>query len=191
MVLDLGCGPGRIARLVAPHVRRLVCADVSRVMIDHARAQLAEHPNIDFRVVDGRTLRVFPSATFDVIYAHAVFYLFDLVPALGVMDEMRRVLRPEGTAVISFRTIDEPLWAAQALEDSRVVLRRGHGAGHFRPYTSAQLTQMFALVGLTVVDRCSSDADDSWGYVVFTARAMTEPVTAEGPAAGSVTSASR
>ena len=31
-VLDLGCGPGRIARLVAPHVRRLVCADVSRVM---------------------------------------------------------------------------------------------------------------------------------------------------------------
>ena len=90
------------------------------------------------------------------------------------MDEMRRVLRPEGTAVITFRTIDQPLWAAQALTDSRVAMRRGHGAGHFRPYTSAQLTEMFALVGLPVVDRRSSDSDDPWGYVVLTAKATRE-----------------
>jgi ubiquinone/menaquinone biosynthesis C-methylase UbiE len=191
-VLDLGCGPGRIARLVAPHVRRVVCADVSRFMIDTARTQLVEHSNVDFRLVDGRTLSAFPAATFDVIYSHAVFYLFDLVPALGLIDEMRRVLRPGGMAVISFRTIDQPLWAAQALTDSRVVLRRGHGAGHFRPYTSAQLTEMFALVGLPVVDRCSSDRDDPWGYVVLTAKAPEEPVkAADGSSQIDVMSATR
>src|SRR5207253_3179409 len=103
---------------------------VSRVMIGQARTQLVDHSNIEFRLVDGRTLNAFPASTFDVIYAHAVFYLFDLVPALGLMDEMRRVLRPEGTAVITFRTIDQPLWAAQALTDSRVAMRRCHGARH-------------------------------------------------------------
>jgi SAM-dependent methyltransferase len=177
--LDLGCGPGRIARHVAPRVRRLVCADVSRLMITHARNHLADHSNIDYRLVGGRTLGGLPTASFDVVYAHAVFFLFDLVPTLGLLDEVCRVLRPGGAAVISFRTIDCPLWAAQALTDSRVAMRRGHGAGRFRPYTTAQLEAMFELVGMPVVDRCTSDGDDPQGYVVFTAKSTRERLKAE------------
>ena len=169
--LDLGCGPGRIARHVAPRVRRLVCADVSRVMINRARTHLADHSNVEYKLVDGRTLAAFPTATFDVVYAHAVFFLFDLVPALGLLDEVCRILRTGGAAVISFRTIDEPLWAAQALTDSRIAMRRGHGAGRFRPYTTAQLEAMLELVGMPLVERRASDCDDPQGYVVLTARA--------------------
>jgi SAM-dependent methyltransferase len=177
--LDLGCGPGRIARHTAPRVRRLVCADVSRLMIERARVHLADHSNIDYRLVGARTLGVFPSATFDVVYAHAVFFLFDLVPALGLLDEVCRILRPGGAAVISVRTIDRPLWAAQALTDTRIAMRRGHGAGRFRPYTTAQLEAMFELVGMPVVDRGISDDDDPRGYVVLTAESTGERSKAE------------
>ena len=168
-VLDLGCGSGRIARHVAPHVRHVVCADVSRLMINRARANLAAHSNIDYRLVGGRRLGGFPAATFDVVYAHAVFFLFDLVPALGILDEVCRILRSGGVAVISFKTIDRPLWAAQALTETRSVMHQGRGAGRFRPYTTAQLEAMFELVGMPVVGRCASDGDDPRGYVVLTA----------------------
>src|SRR5205807_1056826 len=117
------------------------------------------------------TLAGLPTATFDVVYAHAVFFLFDLVPALGLFDEIRRILRPGGAAVISFRTIDQPVWAAQALTDSRIAMRRGHGAGRFRPYTTAQLEAMLDLVGMPAVDRRASEGDDPQGYVVLTAKA--------------------
>jgi SAM-dependent methyltransferase len=167
--LDLGCGPGRIARHVAPHVRRLVCADVSRFMIDSARTHLAAYSNIDYRLVGGRTLGGFPTASFDVVYAHAVFFAFDLLPALGLLDEVSRILRPGGAAVISFKTIDRPLWATQALSETRLVMRQGRGAAHFRPYTTGQLEAMFELVGMPVVERCASDGDDPRGYVVLTA----------------------
>jgi ubiquinone/menaquinone biosynthesis C-methylase UbiE len=177
--LDLGCGSGRIARHVAPQVRRLVCADVSRLMINRARTHLADHSNIDYRLVGGRSLGGLATATFDVVYAHAVFTLFDLVPALGLLDEVCRVLRPGGAAVISFKTIDRPLWAAQALTDTRLAMRRGRGAGRFRPYTTGQLEAMFELVGMPVVDRCSSDGDDPRGYVVLTGKSTRERLKAE------------
>jgi SAM-dependent methyltransferase len=169
-VLDLGCGSGRIARHVAPHVRHVVCADVSRLMINRARANLAAHSNIDYRLVGGRRLDGLATATFDVVYAHAVFFLFDLVPALGILDEVSRVLRPGGAAVISIKTIDHPLRAAEALTDARLAMRRGRGAGRFRPYTTAQFEAMFELVGMPVVDRCATDGDDPQGYIVLTAR---------------------
>ena len=44
--LEIGCGAGRIARHVAPHVRELVCADVSNILLDEARTHLATHPNV-------------------------------------------------------------------------------------------------------------------------------------------------
>jgi hypothetical protein len=49
-------------------------------------------------------------------------------------------------------------------------MRRGRGAGRFRPYTTAQFEAMFELVGMPVVDRCASDGDDPRGYIVLTAR---------------------
>ena len=38
-VLDLGCGPGKLARALAPHVTEVVAVDPSAAMLDLARAQ--------------------------------------------------------------------------------------------------------------------------------------------------------
>jgi SAM-dependent methyltransferase len=169
--LELGCGSGRISRQVAPRVERLCCGDVSATMLRETRA--TEFSHIEYLQLDGRTLSGVPDEVFDVVYAHAVFYFFELVPALGMLDEIRRVLRPGGFCIISFRTIDDPVSASEAMEDARLVRRRGLGGGRFRPYTVAQLTSMFDLAGLPVVDSQWSEPCDPSGYVVLTGGANT------------------
>ena len=171
VALELGCGSGRISRHVAPRVGRLYCGDVSTTMLRETRTTLSEYSHIESVLLDGRTLSGLPDGRFDLVYAHAVFYFFDLVPALGMLDEIRRVLRPGGLCIISFRTIDDPVSASVAMEDARLVRGRGLGSGRFRPYTLSQIESMFALVGLPVIDEQSSEAGDPSGYAVVVGKA--------------------
>ena len=46
--MDVGCGSGRWARLVAPRVGRLICVDPSAEALDVARRNLRAQPNCEF-----------------------------------------------------------------------------------------------------------------------------------------------
>jgi SAM-dependent methyltransferase len=168
--LELGCGSGRISRLAAPHVGRLVCADVSDTMLRNTQNTLASCSNVEYVRLNGRDLAELPDGRFDVVYAHAVFYLFDLVQLLGMAEEVRRVLRPAGRSIISFRTIDDPVSAEQALHDARLVRSRGVGSGRFRPYTLDQLRKIFELAEMPLVDVQASEAGDPSHYLVLTGK---------------------
>jgi SAM-dependent methyltransferase len=101
-VLDAGCGVGSIALDVAPMVApgRVSGVDVDAGQIEEARRTAADRgtDNADFQV--GSVLELpFEDASFDVAYSNAVFmYLPEPVRAL---EEMRRVLRPDGLAAVS------------------------------------------------------------------------------------------
>lgn len=45
-VLEIGAGAGRVARHLAPDVRGLLVTDVSGPMVDEARENLAQFPNV-------------------------------------------------------------------------------------------------------------------------------------------------
>jgi SAM-dependent methyltransferase len=149
--LELGAGAGRVSRHVAPLVGELVCTDVSRIMLDEARENLAQHGNITFLQTGGHQLLQFGDHEFDVVYSHDVFEFFDGNPALALLEEVGRVLRPAGTAVISFYALDSPVWAHEQLRIAR------RSAGHqsvaqVRPYAIAQMEMLFRLAGLEVVE---------------------------------------
>ena len=152
--LEVGCGDGRIARHVGPRVRELVCSDVSTTMLWEARENLAHYGNVHFVRTRGFTLDAFASAEFDLVYAQGVFSYLDSNQALSLLDEVRRVLKEGGTAVLNFYTpLERPGWAADHLTYVRASARRGRfGAGQ-RVYAVCQLEQMFAAVGLRVVNR--------------------------------------
>ncbi len=98
-MLDLGAGTGRMLELFAPQFRRGVGVDLSREMLDVARANL-ERAGISHAQVRHGDLFAAPveHGAFDLVIMHQVLhYLDDPVVAIR---EAARFLRPAGRLVI-------------------------------------------------------------------------------------------
>jgi SAM-dependent methyltransferase len=88
--LDVGCGPGGAALLVAGRVAQIAGLDASPDSIEAARERM---PSGDFRVGDMEGLP-WPNGTFDVVTGFNSFQ-FAGKPA-AALAEVRRVLAPRG-----------------------------------------------------------------------------------------------
>lgn len=96
-VLDVGCGDGTVASVLAPRCRRLRCIDVDPRSVAAARSRLSTHAHVQAMVADAHDLP-FPAASFDdVLLFHTLTYASD--PA-RVLAQCARVLRPGGRVVI-------------------------------------------------------------------------------------------
>lgn len=97
-VLEIAPGPGYLALEMARRGARVTGLDISRTMVeiasDHARESGLQ---VDFRHGDATRLP-FGDASFDLIVCQAAFKNF--LHPLRVLDEMHRVLKPGGLAVI-------------------------------------------------------------------------------------------
>jgi SAM-dependent methyltransferase len=99
-VLDFGCGPGR----VLPHVARLapqaVCVgcDVDAAAIDWAGRH---HPGLEWSLSSFHPPLPFETGRFHLIYAISVFSHLDRGVAALWLHELRRVLAPDGLALLS------------------------------------------------------------------------------------------
>jgi ubiquinone/menaquinone biosynthesis C-methylase UbiE len=97
-ILEVAPGPGyhaiELARLGYP----VTGLDISRTMVEIAieRAR-ADGVSVDFRHGDAAAMP-FPDGSFDLIVCQAAFKNF--LDPVAALDEMHRVLRPGGTAVI-------------------------------------------------------------------------------------------
>lgn len=123
-VLDLGCGTGRVAQMLVPHVKKVVGIDIAPEMIDKAKETV---PEAEFVVADARDLSLFDRNQFDCVVARMIFHhILD-----GLKDAVRechRVLKPEGRLVIAEGIAPHPLlqnWFAEmmALKEERLALR--------------------------------------------------------------------
>jgi len=99
-ILDAACGPGGWALEVAysyPEIE-VVGFDVSRAMIDYARAQARVQglDNADFVVMDIQKALDFPAASFDLVNARFINFL-PVTAWPKLMQEFKRITRPGGT----------------------------------------------------------------------------------------------
>jgi SAM-dependent methyltransferase len=70
---DIGCGSGRWAALIAPHVATLYCVEASDAALSVARRNLAGHDNCRFYLASVDTLP-FPRASLDLCYSLGVLH---------------------------------------------------------------------------------------------------------------------
>jgi ubiquinone/menaquinone biosynthesis C-methylase UbiE len=101
-VLDFGCGIGRLAKYVAPACKELWAVDVSAHMLKLAAQRLAEFDNV--RLVQSKDTGIpdVPTASIDLVYSLLVLQHVEREDAFVLLEELRRVLRPDGRAVLNF-----------------------------------------------------------------------------------------
>jgi SAM-dependent methyltransferase len=131
VVLDIGCGVGRLTRALAGRAERVIGLDVSREMLARAAELNPQLENVEWRHGDGRSLTGVGTGTIDACVSHVVFqHLPDPALTLGYVREMGRVLRPGGWAAFQVSTdpsIHRPRGAARRLA-ARFLPVRGPAA---------------------------------------------------------------
>ncbi len=102
-VLDVGCGTGYFARLLARTVGpegRVVGIDPSPAMIGYARRKARRASNCQFQVGTVEALE-FSAEDFDVVVSSLVMHHLPEDLQVPALQAMRRVLRPGGTLLVA------------------------------------------------------------------------------------------
>jgi ubiquinone/menaquinone biosynthesis C-methylase UbiE len=110
VVVEIGCGVGRLTRAIAADVAHVHAFDISEGMLEVARRSGLS--NATFRRGEGDSLAGAPTGAADLAIAYCVF---QHLPSLAVLErylaEMRRVVKPGGIIAftLSPRTWDDAL----------------------------------------------------------------------------------
>lgn len=107
VVVEIGCGVGRMTRALAARAANVQALDVSERMLALAREHNPGLANVDWILGDGRSLVGIPDASADACISIVVFqHIPDPEITLGYVREIGRVLRPGGWA--AFQVSNDP-----------------------------------------------------------------------------------
>ena len=100
-VVEIGCGVGRLTRVIAERAASVRALDVSAEMLAIARRENAHLDNVEWVQGDGVSLAGIESASADLVISHVVFqHIPDPEITLGYVTDTGRVLKPGGEAAI-------------------------------------------------------------------------------------------
>jgi SAM-dependent methyltransferase len=97
VVADLGCGSGLVSARLAPFVRRVIGVDQSAAMLKAAKRRTAGLPNVELR---RGALEALPLEDASLDAALLILALSYVREPRRVLEELARVLRPGGRAVV-------------------------------------------------------------------------------------------
>jgi len=96
-MLEIGCGVGRMTRMLSRIFGHVTGVDISEEMVRQARQNTADQTNVELLLGDGCTLAGVADASCDFVFS---FIVFQHIPAYEVMAsycrEVFRVLEPGG-----------------------------------------------------------------------------------------------
>lgn len=96
-VLDVGCGDGAVASVLAPYCRTLMCIDNDERAVQAAGDRLADRAHVSVQTADVHALAFHDESFDDVLLFHTLTYAENPRRALA---ECARVLRPGGRLVL-------------------------------------------------------------------------------------------
>jgi SAM-dependent methyltransferase len=145
-VVEIGCGVGRLTRVLAQTAASVRALDVSPRMIELASEHNPSLEGVEWIVGDGTSLAGIESDSADACVSHVVFqHIADPAVTLGYVREIARVLRPGGFAVFQISN-DPAVHAARRPLGARIAaLARRGPRGQDHPDWRGSYTDLGAL----------------------------------------------
>ncbi|PJB78730.1 MAG: hypothetical protein CO090_06225 [Acidobacteria bacterium CG_4_9_14_3_um_filter_49_7] len=109
-ILDIGCGTGRNARLIADHLggdSRVTGIDIGADMLVGFSLKQGKDPRLSVLKVDIRKPFPFPDASFDGAFMSFVLHGMEHDDRIHVLKEVQRILKPGGKFyLLDYRPLD-------------------------------------------------------------------------------------
>ena len=142
VILEIGCGVGRVGQALAPLCREWIGCDVSSNMLAHARKRLQACANVRLVEISGYDLQPIPDASVDVVYCTVVFMHLDEWDRYNYVLEARRVLRPGGRVFIdNFSLCSDEGWGV--FEAHRKTLQPHERPSHISKSSTPQELEVY------------------------------------------------
>lgn len=125
--LDLGCGPGRIASIVAPKVACYYGVDIHKELIEIAKEHYKDYKNVFFINHNGMDLRIFVDCRFDYVYERLMFIHIPKESIIRYLLECKRVLKTGGILYVPDLPNDK-YWVNGFVEEEIYEILTGFGS---------------------------------------------------------------
>jgi ubiquinone/menaquinone biosynthesis C-methylase UbiE len=163
-LLDVACGPGVVTAALAPLAASVVAFDATEQMLEKAEARCAKAglTNVEFKSGDAERLP-FADAAFDGVVTRLAIHHF--ARPQRALDEMFRVLRPGGAAVI----VDAVSSEDPAESSLHNAIERLRDPSHVRMLPASELDAAIRRAGFRDVEHATWDMNrelEEWLAIV-------------------------
>ena len=146
ILLEIGCGIGRVGQALAPCCKQWIGGDVSPNMLRHAQQRLASYTNVRFIQLSGYDLQPIEDASIDLVYCTVVFMHLDEWDRYNYILEACRVLKPGGRIFVdNFNLCSNTGW--QIFEAHRRIPPSARPSHIGRASTPQELAAYFQHAG--------------------------------------------
>ncbi|MFW5918370.1 MAG: class I SAM-dependent methyltransferase [Haloferacaceae archaeon] len=154
--LDLGCGNGRHAELLAARAEDVVGVDASRGLLREARVRAAEHSfSVSLLQGDAGSIPLADGAVDLAVYVAVLHHLSPRARRIRSLDELDRVLAPDGRGLVSVWSTEHERFEPESGFDTTVDWTLPDGETvprYYHIYDPAEFRADLADSSLTVLE---------------------------------------